>query len=89
MARVYAKCFEVAAEDVALAEADRLLVSEAYAVRAIELLRIAAERGLFLQAEDVLHCEPMIDSNPSNSARTSMSLSTVSKERCKPKIPTK
>jgi eukaryotic-like serine/threonine-protein kinase len=53
MAKVYAKCFEVAAGDVSLAEADRPVVSEAYAVRAIELLRIAAERGLFLQVEDV------------------------------------
>ncbi len=53
MAKVYAKCFEVAAGDVALAETDRPFVSEAYAVRAIALLKTASEQGLFMELEDV------------------------------------
>ncbi len=54
MASVYGTCFEAASRDKALADSDRAELAEHYAVRSVELLAKAAEKGYFTTLEDVV-----------------------------------
>jgi tetratricopeptide (TPR) repeat protein len=53
MANVYATCFETAGKDTSLSESDRNELAEQYAVRSVELLAKAAEKGHFETLEDI------------------------------------
>jgi eukaryotic-like serine/threonine-protein kinase len=53
MASVYATCVEAASRDTTLADAERVEMAEHYAVRSVELLAKAAEKGHFTTLEDV------------------------------------
>lgn len=53
MAKVHATCAEVVGRDAALTEPQRLELAEKYAVRSVELLSHAAEKGRFTTLEHI------------------------------------
>jgi hypothetical protein len=53
MAKVFATCVDVVGRDSSLTDPQRLELAEKYAVRVIELLSRAAEKGRFETLEDV------------------------------------
>jgi tetratricopeptide (TPR) repeat protein len=53
MACVYATCFDAASRDTTLSDAERAELAERYAVRSVELLAKAAEKGHYEMLEDV------------------------------------
>jgi hypothetical protein len=53
MAKVYATCFEAVGRDAALIDPQRLELAEKYAVRSVELLSHAAEKGRYSTLEHI------------------------------------
>ncbi len=53
MANVYATCIEAAGRDASLSDPERSTLAERYAVRSVELLATAAEKGTFPTRESI------------------------------------